>query len=74
MPLLLTRQDVESLLTMRAAIMVMEVVSRELALGNTIMPQRTVFKSVGLAVQDVAMAVHVYNLARRHGVGSIVNL
>ena len=56
----------------------MEVVLRELALGNTIMPQRTaihlVFKSVGLAIQDVTMAVHVTNLARRHGVGSMVNL
>lgn len=34
----------------------------------------TLFKSVGLAVQDVATAVHVYNLARRRGVGTTVNL
>jgi ornithine cyclodeaminase/alanine dehydrogenase-like protein (mu-crystallin family) len=34
----------------------------------------TLFKSVGLAVEDVATAIHVYNLARRRGVGTTVNL
>jgi ornithine cyclodeaminase/alanine dehydrogenase len=29
----------------------------------------TLFKSVGLAVQDVAIGLHVYNLARQRGVG-----
>lgn len=41
MPLLLTRQDVEALLTMRATISIVETALRELALGNAVMPQRT---------------------------------
>ncbi len=41
MPLLLTRQDVESLLTMRTAIHIVETALRELALGNTVMPPQT---------------------------------
>jgi ornithine cyclodeaminase/alanine dehydrogenase len=41
MPLLLTRQDVESLLTMRATIQIVENTLRELALGHVIMPQQT---------------------------------
>lgn len=44
MPLLLARQDVESLLTMRSAINIAEAALRELALGNVIMPQRTVIQ------------------------------
>jgi alanine dehydrogenase len=42
MPLLLTRQDVEALLTMRATINIVETAFREFALGNAVMPQRTV--------------------------------
>ena len=34
----------------------------------------TLFKSVGLAVQDVATAIHVCNLARRRSVGTTINL
>jgi alanine dehydrogenase len=41
MPLLLTRQDVETLLTMRATINIVETAMRELAQGNAIMPQRS---------------------------------
>jgi ornithine cyclodeaminase/alanine dehydrogenase-like protein (mu-crystallin family) len=33
----------------------------------------TLFKSVGLAAQDVALGLHVYNLARQRGVGKRVN-
>jgi ornithine cyclodeaminase/alanine dehydrogenase len=51
MPLLLTRQDVEALLTMRATINVVETALRELALGNVIMPQRT-------AIQHPAGGIH----------------
>jgi alanine dehydrogenase len=40
MPLLLTRQDVESLLTMRATIQIVENTLRELALGHVVMPQQ----------------------------------
>ncbi len=34
----------------------------------------TLFKSVGLAIQDVATAMRVYELARRKGIGQEVNL
>ena len=34
----------------------------------------TVFKSVGLAIQDVASAVKVYQLAQQEGVGQEVEL
>ncbi|MBN1317996.1 MAG: ornithine cyclodeaminase family protein [Anaerolineales bacterium] len=44
MTLLLNRQDVESLLTMEATIEAVEGAFRQLALGNTVMPQRTVVK------------------------------
>jgi alanine dehydrogenase len=41
MPLLLTRQDVESLLTMQATINIVDNALRELALGHTVMPKQT---------------------------------
>jgi ornithine cyclodeaminase/alanine dehydrogenase len=44
MALLLNRQDVESLLTMEATIEAVEGAFKQLALGNAIMPQRTVVK------------------------------
>jgi alanine dehydrogenase len=50
MPLLLTRQDVEAVLTMRAAINIAETALRELALGNVIMPQRTAIHLKGSGI------------------------
>ncbi len=47
MPLLLSRQDVESLLTMPTAIHVVEMALRELALGNAVMPPQTIFRPPG---------------------------
>ena len=44
MTLLLSRQDVQSLLTMQDAIPIVEEAFRQLALGNVIMPQRTVIR------------------------------
>ena len=44
MPLLLTRKDVEQVLTMKDAIAAVEEGFRQLALGNVIMPQRTVIR------------------------------
>ena len=44
MPLLLTRKDVETVLTMRDAIAAVEEGFRQLALGNVIMPQRTAIR------------------------------
>jgi len=44
MPLLLTRKDVESLLTMEETITAVEGAFRQLALGNAVMPQRVVVK------------------------------
>jgi ornithine cyclodeaminase/alanine dehydrogenase len=44
MPLLLTRKDVQSVLTMRDAIAAVEEGFRQLAQGNVIMPQRTVIR------------------------------
>ena len=44
MPLLLTRKDVETVLTMKDAIAAVEEGFRQLALGNVIMPQRTVIR------------------------------
>jgi alanine dehydrogenase len=42
MPLLLTRKDVQAVLTMEEAIAAVEEGFRQLALGNVVMPQRTV--------------------------------
>ena len=44
MPLLLTRKDVETVLTMKDAIAAVEQGFRQLALGNVIMPQRTAIR------------------------------
>ena len=44
MPLLLTRRDVESVLTMKEAITAVEEGFRQLALGNVSMPQRPVIR------------------------------
>ena len=44
MPLLLTRKDVEKVLTMKDAIAAVEGGFRQLALGNVIMPQRTAIR------------------------------
>jgi alanine dehydrogenase len=44
MPLLLTRKDVENVLTMKDAIAAVEDGFRQLALGNVIMPQRTAIR------------------------------
>jgi alanine dehydrogenase len=44
MPLLLTRKDVEKVLTMKDAIAAVEEGFRQLALGNVIMPQRTAIR------------------------------
>jgi alanine dehydrogenase len=44
MPLLLTRKDVQSVLTMKDAIAAVEEGFRQLALGNVIMPQRTAIR------------------------------
>ena len=44
MPLLLTRKDVESVLTMKDAVAAVEEGFRQLALGNVIMPQRTAIR------------------------------
>ncbi len=44
MPLLLTRSDVESVLTMREAIAAVEEGFRRLALGQVLMPQRTAIR------------------------------
>jgi alanine dehydrogenase len=44
MTLLLSRQDVQNLLTMPDAIQIVEEAFRQLALGNVIMPQRTVIR------------------------------
>ena len=44
MTLLLSRKDVQNLLTMPAAIQIVEEAFRQLALGNVIMPQRTVIR------------------------------
>jgi ornithine cyclodeaminase/alanine dehydrogenase-like protein (mu-crystallin family) len=38
--------------------------------GRTSAEEITLFKSVGLAVQDVATAARVYSLARAAGVGT----
>ena len=42
--------------------------------GRTDESQTTLFKSLGLAVEDVATARHVYELARAQGVGTEVRL
>ena len=42
--LFLTRQDVESLLTMQATISIVEIALRELALGRVLMPQPATFR------------------------------
>lgn len=47
MPLLLTRRDVESLLTMKEAIAAVEEGLKRLALGQAIMPQRTAIRMAG---------------------------
>ncbi|WP_238009480.1 ornithine cyclodeaminase family protein [Dactylosporangium sp. AC04546] len=44
------------------------------AVGRTGPDELTVFKSVGLAVEDLCTARHAYALARRHGVGTEVGL
>jgi ornithine cyclodeaminase/alanine dehydrogenase len=44
MPLLLTRKDVEQVLTMKDAVAAVEEGFRQLALGNVIMPQRTAIR------------------------------
>jgi ornithine cyclodeaminase/alanine dehydrogenase len=44
MPLLLTRKDVEAVLTMKDTIAAVEEGFRQLALGNVIMPQRTAIR------------------------------
>ncbi len=44
MPLLLTRQDVEKVLTMKDAIAAVEEGFRQMALGNVVMPQRTAIR------------------------------
>nr|HID12435.1 ornithine cyclodeaminase family protein [Anaerolineae bacterium] len=44
MPLLLTRKDVETVLTMKDAIAAVEEGFRQLALGNVVMPQRTAIR------------------------------
>lgn len=44
MPLLLTRKDVETVLTMKDAIAAVEEGFRQLALGNVIMPQRSAIR------------------------------
>jgi alanine dehydrogenase len=59
MPLLLTRQDVEALLTMRAAINIVETALRELALGNVVMPQRTVIHLPHCAGTHWGMSAYV---------------
>ena len=46
MPLLLTRRDVESVLTMKEAIAAVEEGLTRLALGRAIMPQRTAIRMV----------------------------
>jgi alanine dehydrogenase len=46
----------------------------ELKPGRESDDEITLFKPVGLAAQDVATAVHVYNLARRRGVGTVVDV
>jgi len=42
--------------------------------GRTSAEQITLFKSVGLAMQDVATAARVYALARERGVGQVLAL
>lgn len=44
------------------------------AAGRTSTEQITLFKSVGLAIQDVATAARVYALARERGVGQVLAL
>ena len=47
MPLLLTRRDVESVLTMKETIAAVEEGLKRLALGRAIMPQRTAIRMAG---------------------------
>jgi ornithine cyclodeaminase/alanine dehydrogenase-like protein (mu-crystallin family) len=42
--------------------------------GRTDEQEITLFKSVGLAIQDVSAAIRVYQLARAKGIGQEVNL
>ncbi len=67
MPLLLTRQDVESLLTMRATINVVENALRELALGHIVMPPQTTIRLPGQ--QGVYRVMSAYVGGEMEGLG-----
>jgi alanine dehydrogenase len=59
MPLLLTRKDVETVLTMKDAIAAVEDGFRQLALGNVIMPQRPVIRIASYHGLHLAMPAYV---------------
>jgi ornithine cyclodeaminase/alanine dehydrogenase len=59
MPLLLTRKDVETVLTMKDAIAAVEEGFRQLALGNVIMPQRPVIRVADYHGLHLAMPAYV---------------
>ncbi len=59
MTLLLSRDDVQSLLTMQDAIQIVEEAFRQLALGNVIMPQRTVIRVTQHGGTYLAMPAYI---------------
>jgi ornithine cyclodeaminase/alanine dehydrogenase len=59
MPLLLTRKDVESVLTMKETIAAVEEGFRQLALGNVTMPQRTAIRLEDHKGLHLGMPAHI---------------
>jgi alanine dehydrogenase len=59
MTLLLSRQDVQNLLTMQDAISVVEEAFKQLALGNVLMPQRTVIRVAKHGGTHLAMPAYI---------------
>lgn len=68
MPLLLTRQDVESILTMRIAIDAVEEAFRQFGLGNVTMPQRAALRLPGH--RGFYRSVPVYLEGKAGGLGT----
>jgi alanine dehydrogenase len=59
MTLLLSRQDVQKLLTMQDAIQIVEEAFRQLALGNVVMPQRAVIRVAQHGGTYLAMPAYI---------------
>ena len=70
MPLLLTRKDVETVLTMEDAIAAVEEGFRQLALGNVIMPQRTAIRISEHHGLHLGMPAYIGGIEGGGGVGA----